>query len=845
MLNVDNRKAISLITRRFMKINRGRNLAALLSILLTTLLFTSLFTAVLSMVLSRQAADMKSYVNYCHLRVSGLSAEENQALSAALSADDEVSRYGVGICLGEPEDGEIPFQTQLWYGDRNMADSFQCMPALGRLPMYDDEIAAGTLLLDALGVPHRLGEEVRLPGHSQTFRLCGWWEGDRDASAQLAWVAEAYALDFLSGGADSAADSDDSADSLYQYSIWFHSSWDLEGKTARLAGLAGFSQEEATSFQINPTFLYLTAEDGFSFRPVIILSLVILLAGCLMIYNIFSISVRLDLRAYALLKNVGATGKQLKKVVRRQALLLSAAGIPPGLLAGWGVGQLLAPALTANLDIRSPDITVICPHPAIFLAAAALTLATVYLSSLQACRIVSRVSPVEALRLADQDSPFRRSRRTVGRLSVWACMAAGNIIHNWKKGLIVMLSIALSLVTVNSVAILTEGYDFHPYEEIFLDFDFQLSGTGTTSAYSSFQSITPQIRQLLDVCPYAVRTGYVYFSGESHRMEPHLLETWEEITGLYLEQWGGEWAEIWEGISSSGQIPIHYMGISETVFQMLEWSGQPCSWEEFSRGDTVIVSSPRRFLPEGAHYYQTGEKISMEFQSGQSRQYQVIGEGSLPYALDYPFNDLISVTLLVPEQEFIASTGIDSAMTAGTDAIDGTEEKMQQFMEDIILREDSSLRLTSSLELNHVFQRYLDRYYIGGSGLALVLAFIGMLNFANTSAASILSRSRELALLEAAGMTSRQIRRMLTIEGLIYLAGGFLISLALSLTLAGPLLTRTLGRAFFFHASVTVLPSLFMLPFLAAAAIAIPAFQRRSMEKQSISDRVRQLSSAE
>ena len=90
-----------------------------------------------------------------------------------------------------------------------------------------------------------------------------------------------------------------------------------------------------------------------------------------------------------------------------------------------------------------------------------------------------------------------------------------------------MLSIALSLVTVNSIAILTEGYDFQPYEEIFLDFDFQLSGTGTTSAYSSFQSITPQIRQLLDVCPYAVRTGYVYFSGESHRMEPHLLETWE------------------------------------------------------------------------------------------------------------------------------------------------------------------------------------------------------------------------------------------------------------------------------------------------------------------------------
>ena len=46
--------------------------------------------------------------------------------------------------------------------------------------------------------------------------------------------------------------------------------------------------------------------------------LFVILAGYLIIYNIFNISVKTDIRAYGLLKNVGTTGKQLKKIVRMQ-----------------------------------------------------------------------------------------------------------------------------------------------------------------------------------------------------------------------------------------------------------------------------------------------------------------------------------------------------------------------------------------------------------------------------------------------------------------------------------------------------------------------------------------------
>ena len=81
--------------------------------------------------------------------------------------------------------------------------------------------------------------------------------------------------------------------------------------------------------------------------------LFVILAGYLIIYNIFNISVKTDIRAYGLLKNVGTTGKQLKKIVRMQAWKLSAVGIPIGLIFGYLAGLCMAPSLTADAQISA------------------------------------------------------------------------------------------------------------------------------------------------------------------------------------------------------------------------------------------------------------------------------------------------------------------------------------------------------------------------------------------------------------------------------------------------------------------------------------------------------------
>ncbi len=51
-----------------------------------------------------------------------------------------------------------------------------------------------------------------------------------------------------------------------------------------------------------------------------------------------------------------------------------------------------------------------------------------------------------------------------------------------------------------------------------------------------------------------------------------------------------------------------------------------------------------------------------------------------------------------------------------------------------------------------------------GGILSFILGLIGILNFINTMITSIQARKNELAVLQAVGMTGRQLRQMLTGE---------------------------------------------------------------------------------
>lgn len=829
MVNVENKKTLNQLTVQFIRMNRGRNTIAILAIILTSLLFTSLFTGVSSMFLTKLEKDKKQYITTSHATIQQLTEKEGQLAEDALKMSGTVEKYGKDLFLGTAEDSHFPYLVELHCGDENSAENRLSLPTEGHMPQKKDEIAVSTTVLDALEIPHTLGEQITLPVSIQegpvkteTFILCGYWKGDIVSRWQYAWLSEEYAQEI------------DTLQPSLTYSVWFKSFWNLPQKIQMINELSGLSESgrKSLGFNINPAYEIAFSQEGsISVSSVAALLLLIILAGYLIIYNIFNISVKNDIRTYGLLKNIGTTGKQLKKIVRMQAFILSAIAIPPGLISGYIAGVMFIPILTADLQASEHSTAITTAHPLIFVFSAIFTLITVYLSVLQACNIVKKVSPVEAVRLSENSQTQKKYKKNFS-VSWWG-IALQNVCDNWKRGIIVMLSIAISLTTLNIIFRMINNADFNSYKELYLATDFQLDKLTSQKDFADFNAISPDIIKTLNVCPYIENTGYVYFSEEQLTMPSHLRETYERITNKYLESWGYDWSDIWNEIYTTNKIPVLYLGITKTVFDKLEWRETKASWKDFESGNYVITGYPYHYAEDNDYFYKQGDSLTINYKNGSEKTYEVLQEAILPMPLDYPYTSLISVTVFVPASEYVTCTGNNSAMRACINALPDMQKETRQYIENNILAEDETLIFTSVLDLKKDFDRYLSKYYIVGGMLALILAFIGIMNFYNTTATSMISRKRELALLEAVGMTRNLLLKMLVAEGILYLAGALPVTFFLTF-LYGKRFASTAPEIIY-----SFIPCLLLIPALLLIAWAIPKYQFQKINRESIVERIR------
>lgn len=162
MVKVENKETLRLLMKRFMKMNRARNVIAVIAIMLTSLLFTSLFMGSVSMILSKRATDIKQFMDSAHANAQNLSEEEAERLQQTIEQSEQVESYGSGIFLGAGMDEHFGFSAEVRYADENMAKSFNCLPTTGRLPEKENEIAVSSVILEALGITPKIGEEVTL-----------------------------------------------------------------------------------------------------------------------------------------------------------------------------------------------------------------------------------------------------------------------------------------------------------------------------------------------------------------------------------------------------------------------------------------------------------------------------------------------------------------------------------------------------------------------------------------------------------------------------------------------------------------------------------------------------------
>ena len=103
---------------------------------------------------------------------------------------------------------------------------------------------------------------------------------------------------------------------------------------------------------------------------------------------------------------------------------------------------------------------------------------------------------------------------------------------------------------------------------------------------------------------------------------------------------------------------------------------------------------------------------------------------------------------------------------------------------------------------------------------------------------AIISRRREFAMIQSIGMTKRQLRKMLTFEGLYYAGITLVISYILSAFTVG-VIVRALTAGGFTTFQFTLLPLIICTPVLLIFAVLLPYLCFRNLEKDSIVERLR------
>ena len=220
-------------------------------------------------------------------------------------------------------------------------------------------------------------------------------------------------------------------------------------------------------------------------------------------------------------------------------------------------------------------------------------------------------------------------------------------------------------------------------------------------------------------------------------------------------------------------------------------------------------------------------------------EYTVTALVVVPVPLSYRYYGVDEFVL--GADAFIRDTGTQSVMYYAFNAADdAADAAMEAFLQDYTGNVDPTLDYESRSTYAAQFTGLQNMFLLLGGALSFIMGLVGVLNFFNAIVTGITARRRELAVLQAIGMTDRQLKTMLAAEGLLYTLGSAALTLVLAL-LGGPLWGAALQRMFWFFTYRFILwPIGVALPLFAVLGVVIPLASSRAARRLSVVDRLRQ-----
>ncbi len=842
---------IKVLGRRTFQKNKGRNLVAMLVILMTAVMFTTLFTLAQSM--SENLIEMTFRQTGYDASASIRNIDPDQA--AKLRAHPDVQEVGESIVLGQAENDKLAGrQVEIrWASDSYASHSF-AMPSTGRMPQSAGEVALDTITLDRLGIPRELGQKVTLTWRKDlsdqtaepiesTFTLCGFWEGNESGYAGMAWVGREYAREMT--GENFNIEGQILGQYMAQVSLY--SDKNIEDTMDQILADTGLNGLE---YSVNLAYAPEMGATALSETlPMYLGMILVFIAGYLIIYNIFQISITADVQFYGKLKTLGTTSKQIKRLIYGQGNRLCVVAVPLGLLLGWLLGLVLVPAFTGILEGGGK----VSANPVIFIGSAVFAWLTVIISCLRPARLAGKVSPIEALRSSDADGKNTKKRKSGERGASLAGMAWANLGRNKKRTVTVVCSLTLGLVLLSCFYARNAAFDMEKYLSDLTIADFTLTDATSEDYLGGYNprgtTLNRELTEHLETQEGLEAVGHLY----SGRLDWQLDDqTAANIDAFYTEEMLADWATYDSHGAQQVTTALTDRQASAVVYGM---DGIPLDAitrehylmqgefdaEAFAGGDYILAVGPSA---------EAGQEYPVLPAPSVGSTVTLGGETYTVMAVVYPLNpvmegageqgapDVLELSFILPLDVFQAKWPDNTLRKLFVNVDDAHLDETKQWLDAYTRTVDTSLPVTSRQTMVDQYEAETRSAAVMGNAVSIIIALVGVLNFVNSMVTAIVSRKREFAVIQSVGMTKRQLCAMLVYEGVYYaaitLAASYLIS-----SLAVGVVIRAMVSGGFTTFRFTLLPLGICTPILLLLAVLIPFLCFKNLEKHSIVERLR------
>lgn len=802
---------------------KSKNILIGIAIILTTLLLFVIPSIGKDMVEVNFAVINKIYPTW-----HALYRNVDESTVMKLAAHHDVKTYGLRSDAGymNLEDATV----SMMYMDRTGMELYKVKLKEGQLPQKENDIVVSKGILEAFGQNGKIGDTITVPYQilkddgldytkEKDFRICGFLadnESSKEQKQYTSLVSEAFLK------AEIPVEQVKYRFLLQVNGQKGNTTADYTETIQNIARQFGISEDD---MNINKEYLAANYVDPATIPVIVGIMLIVVLAGIITIYSVYYVSMNQRVREFGKLKAIGATKRQLRQIVLREGMGVALFAIPIGLLIGTVAVKVVLLQFVEHAKDSNVLITEAYKVVAkgevqlyywwIYLLAIAVTLCTVYLSLMKPMRMAAKVSEIEAMRYQGGSKRQKSSRKGYQFLNIGR-LTKRNLAENKKKSTITIVSMAVTGIFVMMVATVLSCAN--PME-------------------SAKSSIVGQY-EISPIVESGNKEHPEYEWAEVQKNNPlneGLKQQIEELDGV-------ERVDVFTALKVSGgpfeeKIGTEFInGVPEEYAEELKKgiTEGNVTYEELKSGDKVILD--RALL----HWYpdiKVGDKLKLNIHDGDNtfqKEIEVAAIGEYGTGLTN-YNCLImakegaeKLTINNSSSYFqvIADKDYDEALEASLQAIvDGSGRLQMRTWKNEYDTWENAIQMTRGACYAFI----------------IILAAISIMNLINTMINSVHVRKKELGMMQAIGMSDRQLMKMLQLEGIFYTVGTLIISIGVGSLAGYPLFLYAKRTGMFdistYHypvtAAIIIILTLFVIQMLLAIFIA------KSVRKDSLIERIR------